>query len=150
MMEKTFILIKPDAMKRKLKEDILNRFKEAGVLVHQSKLVKVTEVKIIAHYQEVIDRLNLPYFKQAIINCFKDQEVLIAEVVSESNTIVKVRELIGATDPSKADPHTIRGMFGIDSFDRASKEERMIENLIHASDSIESAAYELNLWFEEV
>ena len=147
-MEKTFILIKPDAVKRNLTEDILNRFKQAGFLIQQSQIVKVTEEKIIAHYQEVIDRLNLPYFKQAILNCFKDQDVLIAEVVSESNTIVKVRELIGATDPSKAEPHTIRGMFGIDSFERASKEERMIENLIHASDSIESAAYELKLWFE--
>ena len=147
-MEKTFILIKPDAVKRNLTEDILNRFKQAGFLIQQSQIVKVTEEKIIAHYQEVIDRLNLPYFKQAILNCFKDQDVLIAEVVSESNTITNVRELIGATDPSKAEPHTIRGMFGIDSFERASKEERMIENLIHASDSIESAAYELKLWFE--
>jgi nucleoside-diphosphate kinase len=149
-MEKTFILLKPDAIKRNLVNDILHTLNQEALIIHQSKFVKVTEDRILAHYQEVIDRLNLPYFKQAILNCFKDQEVFIAEVVSESNTIVKVRELIGATDPSKAEPHTIRGMFGIDSFDRASKEERMIENLIHASDSTESAAYELKLWFEGI
>ena len=149
-MEKTFILIKPDAIKRNLAEDILNIFKSESLIIQQSKMVKVSEERIIAHYQEVIDRLNLPYFKQAILKFFKDKEVLIAEVVSESNTILKVRELIGATDPSKADPHSIRGMFGIDSFEKASKESRMIENLIHASDSKESAEFELALWFEGI
>ena len=149
-MEKTFILIKPDAIKRNLAEDILNIFKSESLIIQQSKMVKVSEERIIAHYQEVIDRLNLPYFKQAILKFFRDKEVLIAEVVSESNTILKVRELIGATDPSKADPHSIRGMFGIDSFEKASKESRMIENLIHASDSKESAEFELALWFEGI
>jgi len=149
-MEKTFILIKPDAIKRNLSEDILNIFKSEALIIQQSKIVKVSEERIIAHYQEVIDRLNLPYFEQAILNFFKDHEVIIAEVVSESNTIVKVRELIGATDPAKADPHSIRGMFGIDSFEKASKESRMIENLIHASDSKESAEFESALWFEGV
>ncbi|MGB0175019.1 MAG: nucleoside-diphosphate kinase [Acholeplasmataceae bacterium] len=149
-MEKTFILIKPDAMKRNLAEVILNIFKSESLIIQRSKTVKVSEERIIAHYQEVIDRLNLPYFEQAILNFFKDQEVLIAEVVSESNTIVRVRELIGATDPAKADSHSIRGMFGIDSFEKASKESRMIENLIHASDSKESAEFELALWFEGV
>jgi nucleoside-diphosphate kinase len=149
-MEKTFILIKPDAIKRNLAVDILNIIKSESLIIQQSKIVKVSEERIVAHYQEVIDRLNLPYFKQAILNFFKDQEVFIAEVVSESNTIVKVRELIGATDPARAEPHTIRGMFGIDSFEKASKESRMIENLIHASDSKESAEFELALWFEGV
>ena len=84
----------------------------------------------------------------AILRFFKDQDVLIAEISSEHQTIARLRELIGATDPSKAEPHTVRGMFGIDSYERASKEERMIENLIHASDSLESAANEFKLWFE--
>ena len=149
-MEKTFILIKPDAIKRNLVDEIIKKFHENDFMITQSKIVKVTEEKIIAHYQEVIDRLNLPYFKDAILKFFKDQEVIIAEISSEQQTIARVRELIGATDPSKAEPHTIRGMFGIDSFELATKEERMIENLIHASDSIESAVRELNLWFGDV
>ena len=62
--------------------------------------------------------------------------------------IHEVRELIGATDPSKALPLSIRGRFGLDSIDQAVSEKRMVNNLIHASDSKESVERELKLWFE--
>lgn len=147
-MEKTFILLKPDALRRQLVEEIQSILLKEQFEIARSAYVQVTEPLIIAHYQSVIESLNIDYFKDAVINCYKDQTVWIAELISNQNTIQRLRQLIGATDPKKADPHTIRGKYGIDSFEDATREKRMIENLIHASDSIEAAQFELSLWFE--
>ena len=148
-MEKSFILLKPDALKRGLVEPILTMFEKAGLHIVQSKRVNVTQDKIINHYKEVIERLDLPHFQGAILDFFEGEEVVIAIVASEYDTVSKVRSLIGATDPKKAEPHTVRGLYGIDSFELANAEKRMIQNLIHASDSLESAQFETQLWFED-
>lgn len=147
-MEKTFILLKPDALSRQLVEDIQSILLKEQFEIVRSAYVQVTEPLIVAHYQSVIDALNIDYFKDAVITCFKDQTVWIAELISHQNTIQRLRQLIGATDPKKAEPHTIRGKFGIDSFEDANREKRMIENLVHASDSLEAVEYEISLWFE--
>lgn len=147
-MEKTFILLKPDALSRQLVEDIQSILLKEQFEIVRSAYVLVTEPLIVAHYQSVIDALNIDYFKDAVIQCFKDQTVWIAELISNQNTIQRLRQLIGATDPKKAEPHTIRGKFGIDSFEDANREKRMLENLVHASDSLEAVEYELSLWFE--
>lgn len=147
-MEKTFILLKPDALSRQLVEDIQSILLKEQFEIVRSAYVLVTEPLIVAHYQSVIDALNIDYFKDAVIQCFKDQTVWIAELISNQNTIQRLRQLIGATDPKKAEPHTIRGKYGIDSFEDANREKRMIENLVHASDSLEAVEYELSLWFE--
>lgn len=147
-MEKTFILIKPDAIKRQLTEEIIEILKKEQFEITKSKYVQVTEDIILTHYKSVIESLNIPYFKDAVITCFKNKTVWIAELVSKDNTIKKLRQLIWATDPTKAEPHTIRGMYGIDSFEEATREQRMIENLVHASDSHEAAQFELSLWFD--
>jgi nucleoside-diphosphate kinase len=148
-MEQTFILLKPDALKRGLVEPILDMFEEAKLHIIQSKRVIVTQDKIISHYKEVIERLDLPHFQGAILDFFEGEEVLISIVESTVDTVSKVRTLIGATDPKKAEPHTVRGAYGIDSFEQANTEKRMIQNLIHASDSKEAAQFETQLWFEE-
>lgn len=147
-MEKTFILIKPDAIKRQLTEEIIDILKKNGFEIVRSKYVEVHEARILSHYKNVIESLNIPYFKKAVIDCFSGQTVWIAELMSKENTIIKLRQLIGATDPMKAEPHTIRGKYGLDSFEAATREQRMIENLVHASDSYEAADFELSLWFD--
>jgi nucleoside-diphosphate kinase len=148
-MNQTFILLKPDALKRNLVEPILDMFEAHGFSILEKKVVNVTQHKIIEHYKEVIERLDLPHFQGAILAHFEGQDVLIAKVSSSNNTIEKVRQLIGATDPKKAELHTIRGKFGMDSFEQANAEKRMIENLIHASDSEKACLYETQLWFED-
>lgn len=148
-MGKTFILLKPDTLKRGLVDNILSMFNEANFQIKESKRVIVTKDVIINHYKEVIERLDLPHFQGAILDFFEGEEVLIAIVESEKDTILKVRELVGATDPKKAEPHTIRGKYGIDSFEQANAEKRMIQNLIHASDSLEAATFETQLWFHK-
>jgi nucleoside-diphosphate kinase len=146
---RTFVLIKPDAMKRKLDQVILNELKSVPCTIRRIKEVIVNEEVILKHYHEVIVRLNIPGFKEMVLNEFKDEKVYILECESNNvDLIQKVRLKIGATDPSMADANSIRGRYGEDSLLLAKESRRMIRNLIHASDSVEAAEYEIDLWFE--
>jgi nucleoside-diphosphate kinase len=147
---RSFVLIKPDAMKRRLEHVIINELKSLPCVIKQMKEVVVNEEIILKHYHEVIVRLDLPGFKDMILNEFKDQKVLILECESDDETLIQlIRTKIGATDPSLADPSSIRGRYGEDSLALAKTSSRMIRNLIHASDSVEAAEFECELWFNE-
>ncbi|MBV1709323.1 MAG: nucleoside-diphosphate kinase [Erysipelothrix sp.] len=149
MASRTFIMLKPDAIERNLENEILVFFKEYGIEVVRWNTVTVDEDLIMKHYQEVIDKLNLPDFPNRIRNYFIGKTVRIFELESkENNVVAKVRELIGATDPSKAGPNTIRGKYSNDNMDLAKQEQRLVHNLIHASDSDENAQKEIELWFK--
>lgn len=145
---KSFVLIKPDAIKRKLEQVILNELKSLPCVITKQAEVTVEDDIILKHYHEVIARLNLPGFKEMILNEFKNQKVIILQCESDDDQIIqKIRTKIGATDPSVADPASIRGRYGEDSLILAKASSRMIRNLIHASDSIEAAEFECDLWF---
>ncbi len=148
-MSKTFVMLKPDALERHLDKNIIDTFILEGYEILRQKRMTATKDTIISHYEEVIKRLDLEYFTDAIIDAFDGKDVIILELKHlKKDAIQSIRELIGATDPSKADKESIRGKFGKDSFELASKEKRMIQNLIHASDSVESYQKEVTLWFE--
>ena len=145
----TFVMIKPDAMARDLDTEIKNFFVRQGYQIKREKILKVNKTLILAHYEEVIKRIGTSDFKKAVVNEFYNQEVAILEIVSnEPDLVAKVRELIGATDPALAKRNTIRGIHGLDSLSKARAENRMLRNLVHASDSDENAAIELKLWFK--
>lgn len=148
-MSKTFVMLKPDALERHLDKNIIDTFILEGYEILRQKRMTATKDTILFHYEEVIKRLDLEYFTDAIIDAFDGKDVIVLELKhSKKDAIQSIRELIGATDPSKADKESIRGKFGKDSFELASKEKRMIQNLIHASDSVESYQKEVTLWFE--
>lgn len=147
-MDKTFIMVKPDAIRRNLLHEILDELKKEQFDIVRSGYIKVNEPLILSHYEDVIKSLNIDYFKDAVIRCFNNETVWIAELKSTHDPIRRLRTLIGATDPKKAEPHTIRGKYGVDSFEEATKEKRMIDNLVHASDSMKAVQKELELWFE--
>jgi nucleoside-diphosphate kinase len=148
-MSKTFVMLKPDTLERHLDKNIIDTFILEGYEILRQKRMTATKDTILSHYEEVIKRLNLEYFTDAIIDAFDGKDVIVLELKhSKKDAIQSIRELIGATDPSKADKESIRGKFGKDSFELASKEKRMIQNLIHASDSVESYQKEVTLWFE--
>lgn len=148
-MSKTFVMLKPDALERHLDKNIIDTFILEGYEILRQKRMTATKDTILSHYEEVIKRLDLEYFTDAIIDAFDGKDVIVLELKhSKKDAIQSIRELIGATDPSKADKESIRGKFGKDSFELASKEKRMIQNLIHASDSVESYQKEVTLWFE--
>ena len=145
----TFVMIKPDAIGRDLEQEIKNFFVRQGYTIKREKILKVNKSIILDHYDEVIKRIGTSEFKKAVINEFYNKNVIILEVSSKDRDIVaKVRELIGATDPALAKRNTIRGIHGLDSLSLARTENRMLRNLVHASDSDLSAAKELKLWFK--
>lgn len=148
MKSSTFIMLKPDAIDRQLDQTIIRIFEEEGFEIVRKKAVIVNEKLIVKHYEEVIEKVNQAYFKEAILKTFVDKTVIIMEIQKDSEDVIKeVRDLCGVTDPVKADPQSIRGRFKDDSLAVAMSEKRTLRNLIHASDSKENAIIEMNLWF---
>jgi nucleoside-diphosphate kinase len=148
MLTSTFIMLKPDAVKRGLTNTIIQIFQENGYQIKRQKEVVVDRNLILKHYEEVIIRVNKPYFEQAILDFFDGQKVIALELQKEGDHVIEdVRALVGATDPAKADPSSIRGRYGEDSLEASMSQKRTLRNLIHASDSVESAKQELSLWF---
>ena len=149
MKQSTFIIVKPDALKRGLKDPILNYFKALDFEIVREDSVKVDEKRILNHYQEVIERIGSEDFKQAVLREFVDEVVHVVEIEHvQSDVVAWVRDLIGTTDPAAARPDTVRGMYGNDTMAQARAENRMLRNLIHASDSDDNVQKELVLWFD--
>jgi nucleoside-diphosphate kinase len=146
----TLMLLKPDAISRSLQSEILAFLKKKGVEVIQQKEVIVTSNQILTHYQELLERLNIPYLSQAIEDEFVGNKILALKLkvtIPVEDPIGYIRMLIGATDPLKASDDTIRGMFRQDTLALSIQEKRMLRNLVHASDSLENAIIESNIWF---
>jgi len=131
-VERTLILIKPDAVRRRLAGDILQRIESRGFTVVAGKLLTVTRELGEEHYGEHREK---PFFGELVE--FITSGPTWALLVEGEGVIATMRKTIGATDPANAEPGTIRG-------DLASS---MPDNLVHGSDSPESAQREVALWF---
>ena len=131
-MQTTFIFLKPDAVQRGLMGRILQRFEEKGLSFVGIKLVQVSEELAKKHYAE---HASKPFFPGLLK--FITSSPVLACAVQGPNAIAVCRTLIGATNGQKAEPGTIRGDFGMSGGN----------NLIHGSDSPESAERELAMWF---
>lgn len=148
MSDKTFVFIKPDAISRNLVTTIKAIFQEHGLHTLREKTILVPEKKILKHYRVVLERVKTPGFKEGLIAEFVNRKIILLELSSShQDTIDRVRTLIGATDPSKADPQSIRGRFGVDSIAKATVEKRMLQNLVHASGNQVEYEEEVVLWF---
>lgn len=133
-MQTTFIFIKPDAVQRGLMGKILARIEDKGLSFVGIKLVQVSEDLAKRHYAEHAER---PFFPGLLK--FITSSPVLACAVQGPNSVAVCRTLIGATNGQKADPGTIRGDFGMSG----------ANNMIHGSDSPESAERELALWFSD-
>ncbi|MFC2336514.1 MAG: nucleoside-diphosphate kinase [Negativicutes bacterium] len=133
-MEKTLVLIKPDAFKGHHTGDIIKLYEEKGLHLLAMRLMKMTKEVAAKHYEEHIGR---PYYKE--LETFMLSGPIVAMVLAGDDAIQKVRDLNGKTDPKEAAPGTIRQLYA------ASKGE----NAVHASDSPESAAREIHIFFNE-
>lgn len=132
-MERSIVLIKPDGMKKKVVGDVINRMEKAGLRVVGLKMLKLSDALLdvwYAHHKEK------PYFKG--IKSYMMSTPVVAMVWEGENAIKIIRDLAGPTDSTKAVKGTIRGDLGKD----------IQENVIHASDSKESAEKELSLMFQ--
>lgn len=143
MMERTLVLLKPDAVQRSLVGEILTRFEKVGVKIVGMKMVWVDEKFSKLHYS---DHVSKPFYKG--LEEFIVQGPLIAVVLEGVSAIETIRKLVGSTEPKKAAPGTIRGDYAHHSYEYADNKKIAIKNLIHASDSVESAKKEVSLWFK--
>ncbi|MGL5977570.1 MAG: nucleoside-diphosphate kinase [Erysipelotrichaceae bacterium] len=149
-MYKTFIMIKPGSAKDAHRvEAIFKIFKEHNLKVKHIKRVVVSKDLILAHYDEVIEaHQEKDVFSNRILREFVGSEVVIATVTGKGEVVAKVRKLVGVTQPLYADPKSIRGRFGNqDTYEASNAEDRLVQNVIHASDSPMSARREIALWY---
>ena len=134
-MERTLVLLKPDAVRRGLVGHVLSRYEAKGLRIVAMEQRMITGEVADAHYAEHVDRDFYPPLRE-----FATSGPLVALVLEGDEAISVVRALTGATDGRKADPGTIRGDLSLSNR----------ENLVHASDSAESAGREIALWFPEL
>lgn len=177
MIERTLVIIKPDAVKRGLIGEVISRLERAGLKIVAAKMVWARREQMEGFYPS--DEGWLRSVGNKTLNSYKEMgldpkaelgtddpveigrmvkrwlvdymtETPILLLVVEGNHAVSVvRKLVGNTLPYKAEPGTIRGDFSVDSPDLANREKRSIRNLVHASDSPEEARREIAYWFRE-
>ena len=143
----SFIMLKPDALRRELVEEIMQYFHREGIEIERLGFTRADEALIDTHYAHVIQKYG-DVFRERMMDYFKGQYTIPMILRSEKETLIAdIRRIVGATDPSQAAPGTIRGDLGDDSFERCASENRSCYNLIHASDSPETARDETSVWF---
>jgi nucleoside-diphosphate kinase len=132
--EQTLVLIKPDAVQRRLTGEILGRLEQRGLAIRAAKLVQVDRELAERHYAEHTEK---PFFGELVE--FITSAPTVALVMEGESAISVVRTTVGATNPAEAAPGTIRGDLAL----------AMPDNLVHGSDSPESAEREIGLWFAD-
>ena len=131
-MERTFIMIKPDGVQRNLVGEVIRRFETKGFKLVGLKFLSVSKELAEKHYGVHKER---PFFAGLVQ--FITSSPVVAMVWEGDGVVASARNLIGATNPLTSPPGTIRGDFGVS----------VGRNLIHGSDAIETAQYEIALWF---
>lgn len=132
--EVTFSIIKPNAIKKNVIGDIIETFEKNGLKIAGAKLMVISKEKCQEFYSEHKER---PFFGE-LVSFMTSGPVMVMALTGE-NAVAKNREIMGATDPKKAAPGTLRAIYG----------DNMGENAVHGSDSPTSAARELALFFEK-
>ena len=135
MTQRTLVLLKPDTVRRGLVGEVLTRFEAKGLTIVAMEQRHIDASVADQHYAEHVERDFYPPLRD-----FMTSGDLVALVVSGDEAIAVIRTLIGSTDGRKAAPGSIRGDFSLSNR----------ENLVHASDSVDSAKREIALWFPEL
>ncbi len=172
IMEKALVLIKPDGVERALIGKVISKFEDTGLKVVALKMLKPTSETVSKHY--IYDEkwllalgtkakssakekgIELPETEIQIGERVRNQLMRelsrspIVAMVFEGNACNEIaRKLAGATEPRKADPSTIRGMYSSDTYALADKNDRSGRNVVHVSENAEQAEREIKVWFEE-
>ena len=132
--QRTLVLVKPDAMQRGLAGEVISRLERKGLRIAAAKLLRVSEELAGRHYEAHREK---PFFGSLVD--FITSSPIIALVVEGRHAVDVVRQAMGQTDPAKAAPGTIRGDLAMD----------IQNNLVHGSDSLDSAAREIALFFTD-
>jgi len=176
-MERTFVMVKPDGMKRGLVGQVIARFERAGLKLIGLKMVHPTREMVEKHYPstdkwfQTVGEKTLNSYREFGLDPkehlktdsaleigkivkgwlidFISSSPVVCMVWEGNHAIQNVRRLVGNTLPIKANPGTIRGDFTCDSPDLANVKHRPIRNIVHASGDPEEAQHEITLWFSE-
>ena len=131
-VEHTYVMVKPDGVARGLVGEVIKRFEAKGFNIERLELKTVTEDLAKAHYAEHLDK---PFFPELL--AFITSGPVAAIELSGESAVGVVRAMMGPTNPAEAPSGTIRGDFALE----------ITENIVHGSDSVESAERELQIWF---
>jgi nucleoside-diphosphate kinase len=134
-MERTLVIVKPDGVKKNLIGEVIRRFEQEGLRVIGLKMLKLSKDQAQGFYQVHKDK---PFFDP--LTDFMSSGPIVVMVLEGERAIERVREIMGATDPKKAAPGTIRAQYA----------DNIQENIVHGSDSPESAAYEIPYFFSSI
>jgi nucleoside-diphosphate kinase len=134
-MEKTFSIIKPDGIRKNIIGEVIKRFEQHGLRITALKMLKLSKDEAAGFY---IVHQERPFYDS--LTSFMSEGPIVVMVVEGTQAIVKVREIMGATNPKEAKPGTIRADFASD----------IEHNIVHGSDSKESAAYEIPFFFSSL
>jgi nucleoside-diphosphate kinase len=132
-VSRTFIICKPDAVERGYVGQIIDRFERKGLKLVAGELRQLDEATLAQHYAEHVDK---PFYPD-LVAFMSRGPAFVGVLEGPEGTYAMVRTLMGPTNPADAPPGTIRGDYGTE----------MTENLVHGSDSDESAAREIGIWF---
>ncbi|MBI5155676.1 nucleoside-diphosphate kinase [Candidatus Peregrinibacteria bacterium] len=133
-MERTLILLKPDAVSKKICGKVITRFEDAGFTIRGCKMIHLSKSLLRDHYAHIAEK---PFYPQ--VEEFMQSAPVIALVLEGDDIVAKMRDMLGVTDSRKAATGTIRQEFGVD----------MMVNVAHASDSPETAVKEVARFFSE-
>jgi nucleoside-diphosphate kinase len=131
-MDTTLVLLKPDCVAGRLVGEVIKRFEADGFQIRGCKMFKASPELLREHYAHIADK---PFFPE--VETFMQSTPVLALALAGDNAVERVRKIIGPTDSKKADKGTVRGDFGVD----------VMVNIVHASDSNENAAIELERFF---
>jgi nucleoside-diphosphate kinase len=139
MTERTLVLVKPDGVRAGHVGDVIARLERRGYQLEALKLIEATEAQLRLHYDDKVDK---PFFPSLVD--YMTSGPIVGIVVSGTDIVRAFRTMAGVTNPTEAQPGTIRGDFGRDWGDGS------IQNVVHSSDSPDHAEREIAIWFPEL
>lgn len=146
MMQRTLVLVKPEAVQRHLVGKIIQRFEDAGLKIVGMKQVWIDEDFGKKHYFDVAERRGEKILQQLVK--YVSEGPVIAMVLEGSSAVENVRKIVGPTEPKSAPAGTIRGDFSHGSYHNFDSKEAAVKNIVHASGNPEEAKQEVELWFK--
>lgn len=146
-MERTLILLKPDALERGIVGEIIDRFERAGIRIVGLKMLISEKDTALKHYSDDLAKRRGEKVRQIMVEMLTSGPI-IAMVLEGVEIVETARKLVGTTEPKAAQPGTIRGDFAHVSFKHADGKGIGVFNLIHASASAEEAETEIAVWFK--
>ncbi len=171
-MEKTLVLLKPDAVQRGIIGEIITRFERCGLKIIAMKMVYPNEELAGSHYaadEEWLKTVGMKqkesYEKKGVKIDKTEREIgmtvrqqliefltmspILAMVLEGHNAVAHTRKVVGPTSPGDAPPGTVRGDYSFDTYQLADSSKRPIQNLIHASGKVDEAEREIKIWFKK-